>query len=143
MGKRESFEGLTPESWCCVDCGVNTAPGMANRAMMEQAVQELGDKWGNGGGVPQSFDTDSEVYCVRNAVWKAAGIAPYGGCLCIRCLEKRLGRQLRPKDFLRDHIFNSPRIPGTALRAARLRAGKQRTQNWPRPSTAGGAKVPW
>jgi len=55
MGKRESFEGLTPESWCCVDCGVNTAPGMANRAMMEQAVQELGDKWGNGGGVPQSL----------------------------------------------------------------------------------------
>ena len=24
---------------------------------------------------------------------------PYGGCLCIGCLEKRIGRKLKPKDF--------------------------------------------
>jgi hypothetical protein len=53
-------------------------------------------------------------------------MAPFGGCLCIRCLEKRLGRQLKPKDFLRDHEFNDLRVPGTALRASRLRAGKRR-----------------
>ena len=47
-----------------------------------------------------------------------------GGCLCIRGLEKRLGRQLKPKDFPREHKFNDPQLPGTALRAARLGAGK-------------------
>jgi hypothetical protein len=26
---------------------------------------------------------------------------PMGGCLCVGCLEKRLGRRLRPKDFTR------------------------------------------
>jgi hypothetical protein len=36
----------------------------------------------------------SEVYCVREAVWKAAGMAPFGGCLCIGCLEERLGRRV-------------------------------------------------
>jgi hypothetical protein len=34
-----------------------------------------------------------------------------GGCLCIGCLEKRLGRRLGPKDFLRHHAFM--RLPGT------------------------------
>jgi hypothetical protein len=38
---------------------------------------------------------------------------PRGGCLCIGCLEKRLGRKLRPKDFQRDHPFNRPNVPGT------------------------------
>jgi len=35
----------------------------------------------------------------------------WGGCLCIGCLEKRIGRRLKPKDFLRDHPFNL--MPGT------------------------------
>src|SRR5215831_16015926 len=34
-----------------------------------------------------------------------------GGCVCIGCLEKRLGRKLTPKDFPRRHPFNS--LPGT------------------------------
>jgi hypothetical protein len=38
---------------------------------------------------------------------------PWGGCLCIACLEKRLVRRLKPKDFDHDHLFNSARIPGT------------------------------
>jgi hypothetical protein len=32
------------------------------------------------------------------------------GCLCIGCLEKRIGRRLKPKDFT-DHPFNQ--LPGT------------------------------
>jgi hypothetical protein len=99
---------------------------MLKRAEMEKAVKALGDKWHNGANVSQHVDITSEMYCVRQAVWDKSGIAPYGGCLCIRCLEKRLGRQLRPKDFLRDHSFNSPGMPGTASRAARLSAGKRR-----------------
>jgi hypothetical protein len=34
----------------------------------------------------------------------------YGGCLCIGCLEKRIGRRLIADDFA-DHPFNS--LPGT------------------------------
>ena len=55
---------------------------------------------------------------VKPAVWKAAGMDDFsGGCLCVGCLEKRLGRILNPKDFLRNHPFNS--MPGTKRLLAR------------------------
>src|SRR5262245_20873176 len=117
------FEGHVPECWCCVDCGMNTAPGFLNRAAMEKVPKALGEKWDTEKeGITQTMDADTEVFHVRDAVWKEAGMAPWGGCLCIRCLEKRLGRRLRPKDFPREDVFNNP-----ALRAARLLAGKRRT----------------
>jgi hypothetical protein len=109
----ECFKGLVPESWLCIDCGVNTAPGMFNRTEMEKAVAALGEQWNAGEGVKQSIGCDAEVYMVRDAVWKRAGMEPMGGCLCIGCLERRLGRALKPKDFLRGHEFNWPHIPGT------------------------------
>jgi hypothetical protein len=56
-------------------------------------------------------DERAEVYYVRERIWAEAGMDDWGGCLCIGCLEKRLGRRLRPKDFLRNHIFNQ--LPGT------------------------------
>jgi hypothetical protein len=107
-----NFEGLVPESWCCIDCGMNTAPGCLNRIEMENAAKALGKLWEtNAESVRQHIDNRSEVYTVREAVWKKAGVEPMGGCLCIGCLEKRLGRRLKPKDFLRDHSFNH--LPGT------------------------------
>jgi hypothetical protein len=94
---------------------------MLNRIEMEKAIEALGDKWGKDGvGVPNKLTATTEVYCVTAKVWKAAKIKGDGGCLCIRCLEKRLGRQLKPKDFVPDHIFNDPMLPGTALRRDRL-----------------------
>jgi hypothetical protein len=106
------MRGLAPESWKCIDCHKNTAPGMLNRVELEAAIAALGERWDKEQeGVPQRIGFDSEVYTVRNAVWKAARMEPYGGCLCIGCLEKRLGRRLRPKDFQRNHPFN--RLPGT------------------------------
>jgi hypothetical protein len=46
-----------------------------------------------------------------------------GGCLCIGCLEKRLGRRLRKRDFDRKHPFNQ--MPGTPrLRNRREGLGK-------------------
>jgi hypothetical protein len=105
-----NLEGLTPESWLCIDCGVNTAPGLSSRAELEAAF--AADE--NDNGIEQHITADSEVYTVRERVWAAAGMEPQGGCLCIGCLEKRLGRPLKPKDFQRDHAFNHPAIRGTA-----------------------------
>jgi hypothetical protein len=107
-----NFEGLTPETWECIDCGFNTAPGCLNRAEMEQAAKALGKMWEtNAAAISNRVGNDSEVYTVRESVWKKTGIAPMSGCLCIGCLEKRIGRRLKPKDFLRGHSFNS--LPGT------------------------------
>jgi hypothetical protein len=53
----------------------------------------------------QCVTWESEVYMVHNRIWKAAGVEPMGGCLCIGCLERRIGRRLKPKDFPR-HVFN-------------------------------------
>jgi hypothetical protein len=88
-------------------CGINTAPGLSNRAELEQAFARGED------GIDQHINSHSEVYMVRDAVWKRAGMEPLGGCLCIGCLERRLGRRLEPKDFKCGDSFNHPRIPGT------------------------------
>jgi hypothetical protein len=81
---------------------------MSNRAQTEQAFKSnLLSTEGPDAGVPQEFNERSEVYMVRRSVWERAGMADFGGCLCIGCLEseKRLGRQLMPKDFPK-HPFN-------------------------------------
>ena len=99
-------KGKVPESWDCIDCGANTAPGFMNREQIEQAFTADPDATIN-----QTIDDASEVYMVRPAVWTAAGMSEMGGCLCIGCLETRIGRKLRPKDFLRKHAFAE--LPGT------------------------------
>ena len=105
-----SLEGKVPESWACIDCGVNTAPGLLNREQMEQA---FANNWSTQGTV----DEWAEIYTVKPKVWKAAGMKPMGGCLCIGCLERRLGRLLTAKDFMRHHPFNT--MPGTERLLAR------------------------
>lgn len=40
-----------------------------------------------------------EDYLVHDLVWDATGLEPEGGMLCVGCVEKRLGRRLRPEDF--------------------------------------------
>lgn len=40
-----------------------------------------------------------ESYMVIDQTWKKAGMKPNGGCLCVGCIEKRLGRKLRCRDF--------------------------------------------
>jgi len=111
--KKPDLRGRVPESWACIDCGINTAPGMLNREQMEQAFAR---DW-NDRGVNQIYNELSEVYTVEPKIWKAAGMEPMGGCLCIGCLEKRIGRTLTAKDFVRGHPFNS--LPGTKRLLAR------------------------
>jgi hypothetical protein len=94
----------TSESWRCIDCGTNTAPGCRGRAELEQAFRHHY-------AVEETIDDHSEVYMVHDPVWKEGGMGPWDGCLCIGCLEKRLGRKLRPEDFGRDHEFYI--VPGT------------------------------
>ena len=43
--EQESLKGLVPESWYCIDCGFNTAPGFLNRVEKEKAIAALGDRW--------------------------------------------------------------------------------------------------
>ena len=83
---------------------MNTAPGVPDGKTIVEQV--------NATGVSQTyFGPDSEVYFVRDAVWAKARMEPFGGCLCIGCLEQRLGRRLKSKDFKRGAAFN--KLPGT------------------------------
>jgi hypothetical protein len=109
--------GMIPESWACIDCGINTAPGLTNRTQTEQALAGPRARLS----VTQTFDDRTEVYLVKPAIWRAAGMeddkelwdrtGTMSGCLCIGCLEKRLGRILTSRDFVRNHPLNL--LPGT------------------------------
>ena len=102
--------GRVSEDSLCIDCGLNTQPGAPTKKQTALAIweaREAGKEWSD----TIEYSAASEVYCVRDKVWKEAGMEPYGECLCIGCLEKRLGRKLKPKDFLRNHPFNN--MPGT------------------------------
>jgi hypothetical protein len=46
------------------------------------------------------------MYWVKDEIWAAAGMAELDGSLCIGCIEARLGRRLRPKDFNHDRHEN-------------------------------------
>jgi hypothetical protein len=107
MTKHTSLKGLVSESHLCVDCRMNTAPELPTRVEAEFLINRDGSYSGN-------ITWNSEVYMVRPAIWKNAGMEDYGGCLCVGCLEKRIGRKLRPKDFRLGHPFNAPDFPASA-----------------------------
>jgi hypothetical protein len=96
-------DGNVTEDWICVDCGINTAPGFPDGPTTLRQIEATGESTVTIGG-------DNEVYMVRESIWKKVGMEPFGGCLCIGCLEKRLGRKLKPKDFPA-HPFNG--MPGS------------------------------
>ena len=131
------LRGLISESHDCIDCGYNTHPGCPNRGEAEQMIRAQKAKGIKNWGFPQQYNEHSEAYIVHNHVWEAAGMEPgtpnfsgksgmigdYSGCLCIGCLEKRLGRRLQPYDFMAEHAdggFNDPSLPGTRRRLERL-----------------------
>jgi hypothetical protein len=99
---------MAPESWLCVDCDNNTAPGFPTREELERSLEA-----GNENLASFDWHDGCEVYTVRESVWAKAGVDKMGGCLCVGCLEKRLGRKLKPKDFLRGDPFNNPAMPAT------------------------------
>src|SRR5262245_44159141 len=106
----EYLTGRVSDHHLCIDCGFNTHPGGSTKQEIAKAMWEAkqaGKKWSDN----LRFGENTEVYIVRERVWQEAGMEPYGGCLCIGCLEKRIGRRLRPKDFQRNHVFNQ--LPAT------------------------------
>jgi hypothetical protein len=113
----KSAKGCVPESWLCVDCGTNTAPGIMTRKEIDVALAIHGV-------ATQTLTADQEVYTVTQEVWRATGLEDQGGCLCVGCLEKRIGRRLKPRDFLPDDPFNAPDFPAT--RRLRKRRGRAR-----------------
>jgi len=36
MSERLNLKGVTPESWACIDCGINTWPGFPTRVEIER-----------------------------------------------------------------------------------------------------------
>lgn len=96
-------QGHVTEDWLCIDCGINTAPGVPDGLTALREIEATGAS-------EMTIGPDTEMYMVRDAVWKKAGMEPFGGCLCIGCLERRLGRKLKPKDFS-PHPFNG--LPGS------------------------------
>lgn len=43
------------------------------------------------------YDCMNEYYTVHDKIWEQYGVED--GMLCVRCLEKRMGRSLTPADF--------------------------------------------
>jgi hypothetical protein len=60
------FKGKVPESWLCVDCRINTAPGMLGRAALEWAL-EVAEAKGEKG-VEHLFTAQSEVYTAQRGL---------------------------------------------------------------------------
>jgi hypothetical protein len=92
------FDKLFPESWRCLDCGKNTAPGALDRRQAERQADALGNRWFRGAKLKQAVSPNHECFTVYNKVWKKTKIPQWGGCLCIR-LEGRIGRGLKSEDF--------------------------------------------
>ena len=104
--RKLDLRGRVPESWCCVDCGVNTFPGAPTREEAERQVAATGEYQ-----IVVREDAGAEVYTVHLHVWEKTELGDWGGCLCIGCLEKRIGRRLMPDDFPMDDAFQG--LPGT------------------------------
>jgi hypothetical protein len=127
IGQDNEFglKGRIADSYVCVDCGMDTCPGHTTRAELEQACRDAKAAGKNWKDVPThlSFTEESELYYVYPPVWEASGMGGFwNGCLCIGCLEKRIGRRLQPEDFIAEHDegFNDPHLPGTQRRFERL-----------------------
>lgn len=99
------------ESWECVDCSMNTAPGSLIRSEYEELCEQarmrrlLENR-------PTVFalevDQTYEVFHVSEEVWQSSGLGETDGVLCVGCLEKRIGRRLRPRDFPKHELNTLP-----------------------------------
>jgi hypothetical protein len=104
-----------PKSHHCVDCGRNTGPGAPIRAECLAARRA---------GIPRvtrKLQRGHEFFLVRRQIWRKAGMTPWGGSLCIGCIEKRIGRRLNSEDFVEGHPFHQRWFKRTASKRLRAR----------------------
>jgi ribosomal protein L34E len=79
--------------------------------------------------IPTGRATAREWFMLHDHVWDQTGMAPLGGCLCIACTERRLGRALTWRDLTDERPINepneadSPRMHTLKLAAATHRPG--------------------
>ena len=106
-----SLQGKMSESFLCIDCGFDTQPGCLNRAEAEMEITKQIAEGKKDWALPYHYTSQCEIYAVHDHVWDAAEMEPWGGCLCVGCLETRLGRRLTPDDFA-DRALNN--LPGTS-----------------------------
>jgi hypothetical protein len=95
---KPSGSSCTGDSTLCIDCKIETQP--------EKAAHNY------------------EQYIVTEEVWQAAGMSPGkidpksfvlkggGGCLCVGCIERRLGRRLTNADFVWQQLMWERRDAG-------------------------------
>lgn len=95
-----------PHSWICLRCGLNTAPGCLSAAQLADGFKSLRLK---PNATEITIDDRCKVYAVKSSIWEIAGVEI--GCMCIACLESRLGTMVMPRDFDRRHSCHS--LPGT------------------------------
>lgn len=86
--------------------------------------------------LPTAWDRRAEYYMVHDHLWQAAGMGAVDGCLCIGCLEARLGRELAPDDFTDAPVNDPERLDqryAWAYRTPRLqsRLTRQRAEDAP------------
>ena len=84
-----------------------------------------------------TFET-KEYYMVTDSCWKRAGMKPYGGMLCVGCIESRLGKKLTPQNFSECPLnWRNAIIPDYASGRllARLYHGRQKSK-WARGAIA-------
>jgi hypothetical protein len=62
-----------------------------------------------------------ESYMVKPEVWAKTGLDFHGGCLCVRCLEKRLKRKLNKRDFSDVGMNTVTTLPRSELLQKRMR----------------------
>lgn len=64
-----------------------------------------------------------EYFMVSDDLWRDANPDTLGGFLCVLCLERRVGRTLRPGDFTSCRTNNDPTLYRSALLCSRLSKG--------------------
>ena len=92
--------GAYSMSAICSDCGTDTTPCTGKRGCRHKG------KW--------------EYYMVHKKLWARANMSD--GFLCVACLERRLGHDLKPKHFT-DAPINEPCPWDTQLLASRKSQG--------------------
>src|SRR5262249_10220981 len=105
----------TPDNWDCIDCGRDTLPGSNYRLfkMLGLPVSLRGSVKAGTKKRPSTIEIslqppthNAEMFALHSRIWRAAG-AP-DGCLCVGCVERRIGRKLTSRDFLKRHPLNKP-----------------------------------